>query len=199
MPIPNPDTHASPPVAGAIVYRHACHCSNANRPPAPEEEVEHRFDVDGEPFPWYITEAGARFTKQGEAYLVEVDIIPIEAGGNHDLLDITISYWRRQPRIGDRAFPWAILDGSIRVDVLDGSFPVLHLVFLANEVDTDGDVAVGAEVIEDEPEEPFTLAELDAKMTDWEHRNAEALDVDAGYQRYLDRLAGGATAGDCGA
>lgn len=168
MPVPNPVTHPQPPIAGLVVWRHPCDCATASRPLEPGEEPEHRFDVDGAEFPWHITEGGARFAKRGGVYLVEVDIVPLERGGNNEMLDVTLGYWRRQPRIGERAFPWAILSGSVRVEMLDDSFPLLHLTFLAEQVDADVEVP-----------------ELDDEAPD------------DGYHRYLDRLAAGTSAGEC--
>lgn len=134
-------TPERPPIAGRIVYRHRCHCDNANVKPLAGEGDEHRFDVDGAPFPWYITEEGARFSKAGVGlYLVEVDILGLEADGNHNPLDITLSYWRKQPRIGERPFPWAITGDEIMVTQEAGGIPILHLEFLAFDVDTDGEI-----------------------------------------------------------
>lgn len=140
VPVPTPDTHTRPPIAKTVVWRHPCNCPSASRPLEPGEQPEHRFDVDGDPFPWYIAENGASFVKHLGVYLVKVEIFPIEYDGNRDVLDITLSYWRRQPRIGDRLFPWAILDGSINADVAAGAFPVLHLTFIAESVDADIDI-----------------------------------------------------------
>lgn len=173
MPIPTPETHDRPPIAGRVVYRHLCRCEHASRPLDPGEEVEHRFDVDGEPFPWYITEDGARFTRRGELYLVEVDILPVKPVGHRDDEFAITVRTRRAPLLNGEPFPWATLAGSIRVDAPDDSFPVLHLTFLANNVDTDGNVTIDAEIVDDEaPEE-------------------------GGYQRYLERLAAGSSSGDC--
>ena len=46
-------------LAGLIKIRHRCDCPTATEPPG-EDGIEHVFTIDGEPFPWYITEAGPR-------------------------------------------------------------------------------------------------------------------------------------------
>lgn len=137
---PTPESHTHPPVAKTVVWRHPCHCKSASRPLEPGEEPEHRFDVDGQPFPWYITEGGASFVKHGEHYLVKVEILPIECDGNNEPLDITLSYWRRQVRIGERLFPWAILSGSLVATMGEGDFPMLKLTFIAEHVDADVEI-----------------------------------------------------------
>ena len=130
-------TAPRPAVAERVVWRHPCDCPTASRPLEAGEEPEHRFDVDGAPFPWHIAENGARFTKRGELYLVDTRVLPLERDGNGDVLDVTVSWWARNVRIGERWFPWSILDGSLWVDVDAGAFPVVHLVFLAHNVDAD--------------------------------------------------------------
>ncbi len=50
--------------ARTVVYRHPCDCESASRPLGPGETAEHRFEVDGEPFPWHIT--GPVFISAGD-------------------------------------------------------------------------------------------------------------------------------------
>lgn len=64
--------------ARTVVYRHPCDCDSASRPLGPGEKPEHRFEVDGKPFPFHITEDGATFAKiAGGAHLVTVTLLPL--------------------------------------------------------------------------------------------------------------------------
>lgn len=57
-----------PHIAGTVVYRHPCDCEHASRPLAEGELPEHRFDVDGEPFPWAMQEGNPSFTRLTEVF-----------------------------------------------------------------------------------------------------------------------------------
>uniref|UniRef100_A0AAU8GMG2 Minor tail protein n=1 Tax=Mycobacterium phage JustASigh TaxID=3158894 RepID=A0AAU8GMG2_9CAUD len=125
-------------VARTVVYRHTCDCPNTNRELMPGEEPEHRFDVDGEPFPWYITEDGATFhrTETG-LYLVAVRIIPI-----HPTTGEYVEFRHHvhhAPQLGTSEFPW-LITGPITWQS-DRGYGVLELTFLAEHVDTDGEIS----------------------------------------------------------
>ncbi|QEA10851.1 hypothetical protein [Mycobacterium phage Weirdo19] len=131
----------SPPtIARTVVYRHRCHCDNANTTPGPGQADEHRFDVDGQPFPWHITEDGATFLRtEAGLYLVSVQILPYPVGG-----DDLVEFRHRDggpPMLGDRPFPWA-MTGTMNYSIPDiaTDHPVLDLTFVAEHVDTDGEV-----------------------------------------------------------
>ena len=131
----------SPQIAKTVVYRHRCHCDNANVVPGEGEADEHRFDVDGEPFPWLITEDGATFSKRGDIYMVTLSVLPMladpQARGSR-IERFTVPEYN-VPLIGTRLFPWA-LTGSYSIAVEPEGIPVLTLTFLAEDLDTDGDV-----------------------------------------------------------
>ncbi len=108
-----------PPIADHVYYR---------------GDPDYRFDVDGKPFPWHITEDGAEFTKDGELYLVSIGVLPLK--------DITLNVEQPELRIDSKPFPWAILDGSLRIEAAEWSFPIAiaYLTFIASDVDTDTEI-----------------------------------------------------------
>lgn len=118
--------------ARTVVYRHACHCANANVVPDDPDHDEHRFDVDGEPFPWYITEDGATFRQLcPNLYVVGVTVMVIGRFTHHDT---------EQPQLDGVAFPWA-LHGPVTYTTDGTGISRLELGFLAEHVDTDGTTA----------------------------------------------------------
>lgn len=77
-------------LAEMVVHRHECDCASASRPLGEGEEPQHRLDIDGQPFPWHITEEGPIITKLGNGYYtIRVEIFaravdtdgPIREGG----------------------------------------------------------------------------------------------------------------------
>lgn len=95
-------------------------------------DPDYRFMVESKPFPWYITEDGAQFTKDGELYLVSIGILPLK--------DITLNVEQSELRIDSKLFPWAILDGSLHIEATEQSFTVVHLTFIAGDADTDTEI-----------------------------------------------------------
>lgn len=127
------------PFARTVVYRHPCDCPTASRPLKPGEEPEHRFDVDGQPFPWYIAEAGATFRRSHGLYLVTVRIIPIRSRDSEPLH--TTFDPDGHPTLGGDPFPWAINgDAGITFTASRTDPPVLTLTFIAEHVDADIDI-----------------------------------------------------------
>lgn len=125
-------------VARTVVYRHTCDCANTNRQLMPGEEPEHRFDVDGEPFPWYITEDGATFHRtENGLYLVAVRIIPVDPTTG-EYVEFR-HHVHNAPQLGDRELPW-LITGPITWQS-DRGYGVLELTFLAEHVDTDGEIS----------------------------------------------------------
>jgi hypothetical protein len=72
-------------LAHTIKIRHACDCDTALQPPAEDGTTEHTFEIDGQPFPWYISEAGPAVRQIGALYEVTVSIIceHIDAAAGH--------------------------------------------------------------------------------------------------------------------
>ncbi len=133
----------SPAAARTVVYRHRCHCDNANTTPARGDTGEHRFDVDGAPFPFLIAEHGAAFARHPSGiYLVSCQVYPLRVDTHEPQriivdLDGLLAFERvdgtRDP------FPWLIAEGSLGL-ATDGGIVSVALTFLADHVDTDGQI-----------------------------------------------------------
>lgn len=69
-----------------VVIRHVCNCKTANEHPPGGADVEHIFTVNGEDFPWPISERGPIVTKLDdnlftvgvEIFARKVDAVGIE-------------------------------------------------------------------------------------------------------------------------
>jgi len=126
-------------IADTIVYRHACECVNANQAPG-DAGVEHRFDVDGQPFPWLLTEDGATFTRLADdLYLCHIHIVLVRQA---DMAWLTFSHENQDPApmLGDTPFPWWISEDGFTYRASKKTIPTLELSFLAVSVDTDGEI-----------------------------------------------------------
>lgn len=124
--------------AKTITYRHACGCDTANQPAG--DHTEHRFDVDGEPFPWLITEAGATFRTfeplTSLKYLCTVTVLTVDPKDVSQDLFVTLHGGRVD--IGYTEFPWLIYD-VVPQFTADRKL-LLQISFLAEQVDTDGPI-----------------------------------------------------------
>jgi hypothetical protein len=131
-----------PPPARSIVYRHACDCATANQPPG--DHPEHRFDVDGKPFPWLIDEAGATFRHHaaGDMYECRVSIIPILASDHGCPMTFEHHYApaNNYPVIAGLRFPWTVTAAGIMYRCSVHAGPRVELAFYAEHVDTDGPI-----------------------------------------------------------
>ena len=134
--------------ARTVVYRHPCDCETASRPLEPGEKPEHRFDVDGQPFPWHLAEDGATFAMSATGlYLVTVPLLPIVRANNEPLrtivdLDGMIAFEHVD---GQRqVFPWITTD-TLEIACQWRGMPVITLTFLAEHVDTDTAIAEESE------------------------------------------------------
>lgn len=128
-------------IAESIVYRHPCDCGSASRPLAEGEEPEHRFDVDGEPFPFGMHPDGPRFARIDHGLIrVDVRIYPVLSPSN-EWVRIGVDA-NLQPHlfIGDAAFPWAITEDGFTIHASRHTVAYVDLAFLAKSVDTDGPV-----------------------------------------------------------
>ena len=123
-----------PSIAQTVYYRHPCDCPTASRPLAPGQQPEHRFDIDGQPFPWYITTNGATFTHTlAGLYIVRCTIIPlasvkvdIESGADFV--------------IDGRPFPWLVTTADFGILNPRLGTLLLTIGILAEHVDTDTDI-----------------------------------------------------------
>lgn len=134
-------------IADTVVIRHICHCDGAIEHPGHDEVTEHVFTVDGEDFPWYVSQRGPIVTQLGDDwYTVDVEIFLLDKGTKESL---EFSYWPRSlsqggssvpyiPVIGGRNFPWTCTDDEITLRFNHKMIPTLHLKFFARSVDAKG-------------------------------------------------------------
>ncbi len=129
-----------PVFAASVVYRDPCHCDSA-RPPG--EESEHRFDVDGEPFPWLITEEGARFSQPVDSDLVLVSVTMFTvAQCSREFVEFSHDGGFGQLVLGGFQFPWT-LTGPVTYHVpTGGDLPTVELTFVALAAGVDVDCEV---------------------------------------------------------
>jgi hypothetical protein len=133
-----------PKPAETVVYRHACTCKSASQLPR-GDEPEHRFDVDGERFPWYMAPEGPRFTRlMDDLYRVDLTIYGLL---NDDLVEPgpvviaeeTFADHQHKPlRIAEREFPWEICAEGFTYHRSYKTMPEVRLGFFVKSVDTDG-------------------------------------------------------------
>jgi hypothetical protein len=101
------------------------------------EEAEHRFDVDGEPFPWYITEEGPRFTRvEDGSFVVHVPILPNVGVGEVVAVHVDDKGLAPYLTLGGELFPWSITEKGVDIHVAS-SLTVVRLGFFARSVDVD--------------------------------------------------------------
>lgn len=125
-----------PSIAQTVYYRHPCDCPTASRPLAPGQQPEHRFDIDGQPFPWYITTNGATFTHTlSGIYLVRCTIIPVRTSNGEPIALTLIDY--TPPALDGQPFPWLITNYSITID---SAMPLLTVDIIAEHIDTDTEI-----------------------------------------------------------
>lgn len=119
-------------IAKRVVIRHVCHCDGAIEKPADDEAQEHVFTVDGEEFPWFISQRGQIVKRLfDDLYSVDVEIIQIDK----ETMKTLPFGWQDFPIIGGREFPWLLTDDVMTLTFGHKVFPTLRLAFLAHEVD----------------------------------------------------------------
>lgn len=129
--------------ATSVVYRHPCDCASASRPLAEGEHPEHRFDVDGEPFPWAMTVEGPTFTRVlDDLYRVNLTLLPVVMSNRAVVGVEVVGGFASALVIGGVAFPWSLTD-TVTISCARGQMTSVELAFLARDVDTDVDVTDG--------------------------------------------------------
>jgi hypothetical protein len=132
-------------LAKSVVYRHPCHCASASRAPEAGEDEEHRFDVDGQPFPWHITERGPAFSQLPNGlYVVRLEMfcIPKDASGLGSFAQVH----GHAPVIGGLEFPWWITEAGLMYRASRKELATVQLGFFAESVDADCEIGgVGGE------------------------------------------------------
>lgn len=124
--------------ADQVLYRHPCDCPTASRPLGEGEDRVHRFEVDGEPFPWHISEDGITVTRLQDAlYRVDVSLIPLL---KENLQPVAVRLTQGHPPrlvLGEAIFPWVVSEGGVRITSSRTALTLVTLGFFARDVDTD--------------------------------------------------------------
>lgn len=129
-----------------VVIRHTCTCEGALEHPAHGAPHEHVFTVNGEDFPWYISERGQRVTRLADdLYSVDVEIMLLDkqlTDGHHAVLPFGYPTYGIPyvPLIGGQEFPWPLTEDGCQLNFGHKVVPTLHLAFLARSVDTNAGV-----------------------------------------------------------
>lgn len=106
---------------------------------------EFRFDVDGEPFPYLVAEAGPTFAKRAGFYLVTVPVFPVARANNELLTPILGRHGADVAGLAfefvdgtRRPFPWATT--HVHVTCEPQKVMSIDLTFVAEHVDADIDI-----------------------------------------------------------
>jgi hypothetical protein len=132
-------------IAETVVIRHRCHCTPVAESPE-DGTIEHVFTVNGEDFPWYISERGPMVARLADDwYTVDVEILLLDKNPNSEGKRETLGfrYWPTWhvpyiPVIGGREFPWTCTDDEITLRFSHKMIPTLALKFFARSVDAKG-------------------------------------------------------------
>lgn len=132
-----PSSSTGPKLADTIYYR----------------STHYQFDVDGQPFPWHITDHGATFTNHNGIYLAHITLIPIRRDtGQHVTLQLALD---QQLLLDGDPFPWAIADTGITIEQKHvHDFPLLTLDLLAHHLDTDTDLTLTVDLWQPGDDQP---------------------------------------------
>lgn len=147
-----------PKPAETVVYRHPCDCPSASRPLAEGEEPEHRFDVEGNIFPWLLPEKPRPvFTRLlDDLWRVDVTLFGIlgvsQGEGKPPKPRFTddppfadqslpgMPTVPGQPVIAGAVFPWRLTGNGVIYWRSHKTLPMIMLGFFARDVDTDTEV-----------------------------------------------------------
>lgn len=100
-------------------------------------EPEYLFDVDGEPFPWFLTRSGPTVARYPMIYVVHVQLYCLDLKTKAVLDFRSSGYNGHTPVIGGVEFPWDITDDGYVYQSGTKVLPSVTLSFLAREVDID--------------------------------------------------------------
>ncbi len=133
-------------IAKDVVIKHRCHCKTADEQPADGEPDEHVFTVDGEEFPWFISERGQIVKRLADdLYSIDVEIVGISKDTvldgerpYHRFLEFTYNTYGGHiayiPTIDGKEFPWLLTEAGCQINFGHKILPRLQLAFLAHNV-----------------------------------------------------------------
>jgi hypothetical protein len=139
-------------IPGEVVIRHVCArdmCRHAPERPADGDDDEHTFTVDGEDFPWLLTERGPTVSRlRDDLFVVDVEIILLTKDrgetrtGEGAYCDLLSFSWVADagtiapaiPIIGGVEFPWLLTMDERVLTFGHTMLPKLALRFFAKNV-----------------------------------------------------------------
>lgn len=122
-------------IAKDVVIRHVCHCDTAVERPEGDEPQEHVFTIDGEEFPWLISDRGPVVRQlRDDFYTIDVEIAMVDKM-TFDYLALGDHCPPVVPVIGGVEFPWLLTDDECHLTFGHKVIPTLRLVFIARNVD----------------------------------------------------------------
>jgi hypothetical protein len=120
-----------------VVIRHVCHCETATVAPNDDEDTEHVFTVDGQDFPWVISQRGPIVKRiRDDLYSVEVEIIGFTSGEKHEavILSVDTTTFPYTPIIGGKPFPWLMAEDDCVLTFSHKRLASLKLAFYTRNV-----------------------------------------------------------------
>lgn len=103
----------------------------------PAREHGYVFSIDGEDFPWLISEKGPVVTKLADdLWKIYIEILQLSEGLEFKIEDGCYGW----PYIGGRRFPWPITSEGLVLEAGRGKLGMLKLAFYAKNVDTNGPI-----------------------------------------------------------
>lgn len=106
---------------------------------------KYAFIVDGEDFPWWLSERGPIVTQvHDDLYTVDVEICLLDKTDDyHAILSFTYNDYRglsvpNIPIIGGKDFPWLLTTDGCQLNFGHKIIPLLKLTFFARNVTSDG-------------------------------------------------------------
>lgn len=121
-------------IAKDVVIHHVCHCDTAVEHPEHDDPQEHVFTVDGEDFPWLISERGPVVKRlHDDLYSVDVEIVLVDKA-TFDYVPFVNDWIPVIPIIGGVEFPWLLTEDECHLTFGRKVVPKLRLAFIARHV-----------------------------------------------------------------
>jgi len=110
-------------------------------------DCDHIFEVDGEEFPWWITEKGPKVAHLQDMYAVTVEIYCIDRKTLRDVPFSTTGDHNHIPVFGGVEFPWYITQDGYTYHQRDDIVSYVELTFIAETANVRGIVITTPEVV----------------------------------------------------